>query len=118
MEMTFLDADTTAVYQAGQNTASTATDWQTWANSAKTDFDVSATAVAEKVVADAVVNYASEWNPKLASVAVQVDALGVNTSSSATTVENSDTESTTYLTQQGNQTETVSTTLSRPVNAW
>lgn len=113
--MSYLDVHPEAVAGAGKNTADTSTGWQTWAHNTETTLREASASVQDGTVAIAVQTFLSDINPGMQSVARQVDALGVNTTSASNVVTNADGTATAYLTSPGNLMSSQGSTLSRPI---
>jgi hypothetical protein len=113
--MSYLDVNTEAVAGAGRHTAGTSTGWQTWAHNTETTLREASAAVQDGTVGIAVETFLTDLNPGMQSMAKQVDALGVNTSSAANTVTNADGTATAQLTSTGNSLSSQGSALLRPI---
>jgi uncharacterized protein YukE len=113
----YLDLDPTAVAGAGNSTAATSGNWQSWGHEADTSFHEAASVVHDGGLSAAFGSYAATWNPRIQGLAIQVDALGRNTTSAANTMVNADGTATA---QQRPVLDTVATgnrsALSRPIS--
>jgi uncharacterized protein YukE len=114
--MSHLEVDPGAVAAAGNRTAATASDWESWAGRAEAVLRDCAGDVQDSTVGAAVEGYLAQLNPAMKSVARQVDALGTNTVSAANTVQNSDTQANDLLRGQGHTTDAATSALTRPIN--
>lgn len=115
--MGYLDVHPPAVVQAGNNTAKTSSDWQTWAHNTETDLREAATAVHDGTVGGAVQTFLGNINPGMQGIARQVDALGSNTTSAANIVTNADGDATYQLTGTGTTLSSQGSHLNRPITA-
>lgn len=115
--MTYLDVQTDTVAASGRYTAATAGDWQSWGHAADTALREAATVVADATVSSAVEGYAADWNPKIQSLAIQVDALGHNTTSASNVVVNADHDANALLTGLGARDAGLGGHLRRPITA-
>jgi hypothetical protein len=115
--MAFLNVDTGTVAAAGRQTAATSSQWQTWAVQAEERLRAGPGAAHDDTVESAAAEYLGDWNQKLHRVAAQVDALGTNTSSAATVVDNADTESDGFLRAFATNDATVGSLLNRHIDA-
>jgi hypothetical protein len=113
--MSYLDVQPEAVAGAGKNTADTSTGWQAWAHSTETTLREAATSVQDGTVGIAVQTFLSDINPGMQSMAKQVDALGVNTTSASNVITNADGTATAHLTSPGNLLSSQGSMLSRPI---
>jgi hypothetical protein len=115
--VSFYEIDTDGVYSSGQRTAAHAPGAETLARQYLGSLESAHGVVHHPTVVAAVARYRDNWQPRVNEVAPQIDALGTNTSSSATIITRSDQTSTTLLSQQGSAAETQTNVLSRPINA-
>jgi hypothetical protein len=113
--MSFLDVLTDVVTAAGQRTAATSSGWQAWAGRAEEALRAAPGVAHSAVVAAAAGGYVADWNTKLHRVAAEVDALGTNTSSASTAVDNADVDGNGFLHAFGQAAQTEGSHLSRPV---
>jgi hypothetical protein len=111
----FLDLIPDLVTGAGRATASTSTQWATWAGHAETQLRGAVLSADDAVVSAAFEEYLSTWNPRLQSLAAQVETLGGNTASGAGTVDAADADSTTLLGQQMSMENATGSWLNRPI---
>jgi hypothetical protein len=115
--MSYYEIDTEGVYGSGQATAAHTPDAAALASQYLNALENAHGTVHHATVVAAVGRYRDNWQPRVNEVAPQVDALGTNTSSSATIIATSDQDSTTLLGQHGATTEAQSDPLRRPINA-
>lgn len=115
--MAFLDVRTDQVAAAGQRTAATSSEWQSWAVQAEEKLRTGPSGARNSTVESAAAEYLGDWNQKLHRIAAQVDALGTNTSSAATVVDNADTESDGFLKAFATNDATVGSLLNRQIEA-
>ena len=116
-DVSYYEIDTTGVYAAGQRTAAESTAAATLAGRYLGSRESAHGVVHHPTVVAAVARYRDSWQPRVNEVAPQIDALGTNTSSSATITATADQDSNALLAQQGSATEADTATLSRPINA-
>ena len=109
--------DPQATVPAGVRTAATSTDWDAWANNAKTAFSNAAGDAMDATVSDAVETYGSNLSGTLTGVAHDVDALGRNTVAATNAMTNSDGHATGILNQQGSTADADHSNLARPIHS-
>ncbi|GAA1663860.1 hypothetical protein [Fodinicola feengrottensis] len=115
MPARYLDVDPDAVGTAGRTTASTSTDWESWASHVDGQLRGAAEQASDPVVTPAFEDHLCTWNPRIQSMARNVDALGTNAVSASNVVANADSTSTTTLTTTGAAAHGLSSVLSRPI---
>jgi hypothetical protein len=113
--VTYYDVHPEPVIGAGNNTAATSSDWQTWAHRSETSLRGAASGASDSTVGGAFEEYLSSWNPTLQNIAKQAEAQGVNATSAANVVVGADGQSTVILNQTLQQGGELSSNLSRPI---
>lgn len=113
--MSFLDVITDVVTAAGHRTAATSSQWRTWAGQAEETLRAAPAAAHSGVVSAAASGYLEDWNTKLHRVAAEVDALGTNTASASSVVNNADADADGFLRAFGQTAQAEGSQLSRPV---
>ncbi|WP_436532175.1 hypothetical protein [Actinoplanes sp. HUAS TT8] len=111
----YVDLHPPVVVAAGTSTAGTSTEWQSWGTQADTTLRETSAQVGDAVLSLAVENYTTSWNPRIQGVAVQVDALGVNTRTAANTMTSADGDAVNALMPVGAAASTQGSVLSRPI---
>lgn len=116
MAHTHLQTEPDVVATSGGNVAGTAGDWQSWSTTCATAFGDASDAARNFTFGSALSSYASEWNPTIARLAGEVDALGGNVTAAAVTVEHGDADGAQLVTAQHHTAGQQSTHLTRPIN--
>lgn len=106
----FLDVATDVVARSGGATAGTAGDWDSWGDRSRVVLGAAEVDVRSAAVADALAEYATAVVSAASQVGRQVSNLGVETTSAAVVIEDTDAESAALLQQHR-------PTLARPVNS-
>ena len=86
----FLDVDPETVAAAGSRTAATGGDWSAWAARVETLLRDAAAGAGDAVVTADVEGHVSALNPRLHRLAADAEALGINATSAAYVVVNTD----------------------------
>jgi hypothetical protein len=113
---THLETDPVVVAAAGRNTAGTSGAWSEWGVQASTGFTDAASAVCNSHLSLAVSEHSSTWNPVAQRVATRVSALGSNVSEAGVTVDESDVDMATLLSNQTSVAAEHGSVFNRPVN--
>ncbi|WP_163511864.1 hypothetical protein [Fodinicola acaciae] len=113
--MTYYDVHPEPVIGAGNNTAATSSDWDSWAHRTETALRSVASGAGDSTVGGAFESYLSSWNPTLKGIAKQAEAQGVNATSAANVVVGADGQSTYVLNQPLQQGTQLNSVLNRPI---
>ncbi|QSB15676.1 hypothetical protein JQS43_04840 [Natronosporangium hydrolyticum] len=116
MSPPYLHTESEPVHQAGRDVAATAGNWQSWATTASVAFTDAADAARNFAIGSAFGAYGSTWNPTIARLAGEVDALGGNVSTASTVVEQADDDGAHLLHTQHQHGGNLASSLRREIN--
>lgn len=114
--MGFLDSDIPTVFTSGRAVSAQADSATTLAGRYLHSLTTATDFVKHPTVIAAIERYHTTWQSRVNQVASNIEALGGNTSASATTIAQSDDDAASALGQQGATTSTTHSFLQRPIN--